>query len=430
MFGKEPKLYFKGDDKKTSFLGTIMSIIFMVLYIGFLLYRIIKMLNRASFTFYETSSYLEEPPSIKIDKDNFYGGFALEHPITYDPIIDETIYYPKAYFKKQKRNGNNWDFEIKELELERCQLEKFGKKYQNKIVHNSLNNLYCPKVLEETLMGHFSYDVYSYLYVEFFPCKNTSENNNHCKSEEEIDFYLRNTFVCFEMEDIELTPKNFIDPVMARNQDIYFTVGKKLFQEIHVFYQIIKIETDLDLLGFEDIENIKTQEYLKYHSTIQMTNLLENNIYKTGEAFSAVTIKLFDFVKTQRRTYYKIIDILGEVGGLMEVIFSIFQMISSFITSILYELSIVNNLFEFDINNNKAKVKNNIKTIQNKNEDSKIMIPSIMNIMKKNDNILEPHTNNEINKNTIGNQYRMLKRQKNNRRGLRLRILVESNTDD
>ena len=34
---------------------------------------------------------MEKPPSIRLSKDNFYGGFALEHPITYDPFIDESI---------------------------------------------------------------------------------------------------------------------------------------------------------------------------------------------------------------------------------------------------------------------------------------------------------------------------------------------------
>ena len=34
------------------------------------------------------------------------------------------------------------------------------------------------------------------------------------------------------------------------------TVGKKLFQEIHSFFQVVNIETDLDWFGFDEIENI------------------------------------------------------------------------------------------------------------------------------------------------------------------------------
>ena len=46
------------------------------------------------------------------------------------------------------------------------------------------------------------------------------------------------------MEDIELTPKNYEFPIRARDVDIYTTVGKKLFKEIHAYFQVVKIETD------------------------------------------------------------------------------------------------------------------------------------------------------------------------------------------
>jgi hypothetical protein len=80
-----------------------------------------------------------------------------------------------------------------------------------------------------------------------------------------------------------------------------------------------------------------------------MTNLLENNIYHTGQAFCAVTLKLFDEVRIHKRSYTTIIEVLGNIGGFMEVIFVFFRIICTFSTNILYELSLINNLFEFDL---------------------------------------------------------------------------------
>ena len=37
---------------------------------------------------------------------------------------------------------------------------------------------------------------------------NTTDSQK-CKPLEEIDYYLKNTFVTFGIEDIELTPKNY-----------------------------------------------------------------------------------------------------------------------------------------------------------------------------------------------------------------------------
>ena len=119
------------------------------------------MLKKVDVTFYDTFIYAPEPPAVKITKENFYDGFALEDPITYDTFIDESIYIPKTYFKRTERQKDNFEWQIKELELERCKLENFGLIYQDKFKNKGLNNLYCFKEMDFILEGHFSYDVYN-----------------------------------------------------------------------------------------------------------------------------------------------------------------------------------------------------------------------------------------------------------------------------
>ena len=265
MFGREAILYYKGKEKKVTIIGRICSFLYLLIYAVLLTYKLVKMLKKKNVTFYESSKYIEKPPSIKLSEDIFYGGFGLERPDTYDPFIDETIYYAKAFYKVAIRNGDLWNWTVKEVKLERCSIEKFGKNFRSKFNNNALKNLYCFKEMNETLIGHFSYDYYSFFFIQLFPCVNTTENNNHCKSIETIDTYLKSTFVCMEFEDVELTPDNYSFPVRERNQDIYFTVGKKLFKEIHIFYQITIIETDLEFVGIEEFEKFHEKKYLKYH---------------------------------------------------------------------------------------------------------------------------------------------------------------------
>ena len=80
-----------------------------------------------------------------------------------------------------------------------------------------------------------------------------------------------------------------------------------------------------------------------------MSNIIENNIYETGETFCDLTIKLSENVRNQRRVYTKFVTILGEVGGFMEVIFTLFRIMCAMSVDILYEVSMVNNLFKFDL---------------------------------------------------------------------------------
>ena len=348
MFGKEPELYYKKSSKKTSWMGRIFSILFVLAYFAFFVYKLIRMLQRKDVSFYDTFTYADEPSKVKITNENFYGGFGIEDPETYDTFIDESIYIPKAYFKRAEKKGDDFDWETVELELETCQLEKFGPIYQEKFKSKQLHNLYCIKNMDFFLEGHFSYDLYSFLYFQFFPCVNTTEKQN-CKPLEIIDKYLKNTFVQFQWQDIELNSKNYSYPIRPRDVDIYTTVGKKLFQEIHAFFQVVKIETDLNFIGFDEFEYFREEVYLKYDEMVIMSNLIENNIYETGEPFCDFTIKLSENIRIHKRTYITLITILGDVGGLMEVLFTLFRIITSFTVDILYDISLVNNLFNFNL---------------------------------------------------------------------------------
>ena len=257
MFGKDPELYYKGRPKKTSWIGRILSFIFVFVYLGFFLYKLIRMLKRIDVTFYDTFSYASKPPAVTITHNNFYIAFALEDPITYNPFIDEGIYYPKAYFKRAEMKGDDFEWQEIELEVEQCKPEKFGESYKEVFKNIDLDNYYCFKDINNFILeGHFSYYLYSFFYVQFFPCMNTTDSQK-CKPLEEIDYYLKNTFVTFGIEDIELTPKNYKNPIRPRNKNVYTTVGKKLFQEIHAFFEVVNIETDLPYISLLILKKLK-----------------------------------------------------------------------------------------------------------------------------------------------------------------------------
>ena len=69
-----------------------------------------------------------------------------------------------------------------------------------------------------------------------------------------------------------------------------------------------------------------------------------------------------------------LIDVLGDVGGLMEILYTFFNLIASFLTGVSYEKSLVNNLFYFDIDkteiNIKKKMRRNIKIKKEGNIES------------------------------------------------------------
>ena len=158
--------------------------------------------------------------------------------------------------------------------------------------------------------------------------------------------------------------------------------------------QIVNIETDEDIIGFKDF-HIKNEKYLKYDESFVHTNPRENDIYDTpGEPLCTVIIQLAGKVLTQKRTYPKLIDVLGEVGGFMEVIYSIFKVLLILITDVLYDISLVNNLFLFNIDKKVIIIKN----LKNKEIEN---ISSGKNEQEKNSIIKLPTSNMSFSRRTL-----------------------------
>ena len=78
---------------------------------------------------------------------------------------------------------------------------------------------------------------------------------------------------------------------------------------------------------------------------------------KTKPEVIRYNIMMTEKILTNQRTYTQLIDVLGDVGGLMEVIQSIFGIICVFVANILYDKTMVNNLFSFDLEDYKIKFK-------------------------------------------------------------------------
>ena len=357
LFGRRPEIYYKGNAKRKAWVGKVFTQIYILIYLGFFIYKLIRVIKKFDVTFYETSTYTGETPFIKLDNEIFYGGFALSDPYTLQTFVDERIYYPVASFITGKKERNNWNFISNKVEVEKCKLEKFGSKYIELLKDKNIDNLYCFKEMNATLEGHITYEQYSYFIIKFFPCVNSSLNNFNCLSTEEIESHLSYALVSVLIQDIELTPENYDSPTKIRIKELTTPVYKNLYKNINSYFHIINVETDHDIIGLDFLSNIHKDKYFKYDDTFIISSLTINNIFETREALCDLTIQLSEDIITLKRTKIKLIDSLGEVGGVMSIILSLFKIFSSFMTKSIYEISIINHLFEFDLGNEQVLLK-------------------------------------------------------------------------
>ena len=414
LFGKMPEIYYKGDNEKHTYTGIIFTIFYIVLYGAFIIYQLVRMLKKDDVTFYDTYAFTGEPPKIQLTNDKFYGGFALGNPKTLETFVDDSIYFVRAFYISRIKQGDGWNVQKIPLQIETCKLEKYGENYRELFKDKKVDKLHCATALDQLLQGHLTYDAYSYFLVKFYPCINSTENNFSCKPLSVIKSFLTQTFVTFKMEDIDLTPQLYDSPVQLRAKEVSANIGANLFKDVHSYFQIVNIETDEDILGFDIFSRIKKEKYIKYDQSIILSSLKSQDIFESGDSIVDITIQLSEKELTQKRTYPKLIQVLGDVGGFMEVFFSLFRIISSFITEALYDQSIVNTLFEFDIDKNLVllkKPKNRKSRYSIINVDPKIYSTKKTTMLSRNNSLFMNEENTIQSKGKL-NDTPMLKKRK------------------
>jgi hypothetical protein len=85
IYGKEPEIYFKGRSQKTSWIGRIFTIIYVIAYVGFFSYEFSRLVMKSDITFSESYQFKGEPPSMKVTNEELYG-IEVNNDV-YDDII-------------------------------------------------------------------------------------------------------------------------------------------------------------------------------------------------------------------------------------------------------------------------------------------------------------------------------------------------------
>ena len=358
-----------------SYFGLTLTFFYCIFFIILLIFCTMDDINKTQLKVYNSIRYPTETPSIKLYNDLFYFAFGAEDPITTSVFIDETIYYPEViYYESIKKNNDWFNIEEKYLEIEKCNINKFSNGHKLLFKNNSLSTNYCIKDLNNLkLSGSYSYNEISYIKINLYPCKNSTENNNNCKPQNIIDKYLSSSYISIQMEDIGITPTNYNNPTIPTIKDLYTTIGKSFFKEMSIYYKIVEIENDIGLFN----TNIKTNEYIKFDKEYDTMYIRDETEYYNSEPICRVILQLSDTIDVHNRIYGKISEVFAKIGGFMQFINTLFGVLSFFFNRYNLDTTLIDNLFNYNLAKNKLILKHNIEK-SNKYEEykSNILIPS------------------------------------------------------
>ena len=413
IFGKRLGLFYKNHEKISSFFGLATTFIYIFISASIFLYYSIQTIKHKDLIVYDSIIYSKEVPSINLNNtESLYFAFAVEEPITAAKFIDETIYTAKAVFVDcvKDENGIFSITELRDLKVERCDQKKFGKNYQHLFTEGEFNNSYCINTFDFALTGGFIYSNLSLIQISIFPCKNSTDNNFHCKPQEIIDNYLAGGYFSILLKDIGLNPSNYSFPILPTLQDIYTTISKQIYRDLMLYYEITEIKTDTGIF----LENINSERLLKFDKKIETFYLRPEENYYDGDSIIGIQIRLSDNIHVQNREYKKMQNVFATAGGYMQMLNVFFTLLSIFPNKYIYDNIIMNNLFDFDRKKNKIVIKNKYRKNSNKKVNMADLNNSIKDKEKTGFNITIKSSNKDVNNYDNNYENKSEKRSKNN----------------
>ena len=269
----------------------------------------------------------------------------------------------------------------------------------------------------------FKYEQISYIRIKIFPCKNNSENNNHCKPQEVLRNKMTSSYFLILLKDIGLNPSNYSFPTFPTLQDLYKTVDRRLYKNYILNFGLTEVQTDIGLIN----EQVKKDKYIQFRKEVQTFSFRDESEFLEGKDLCLVQIRLDDNTVVQKRTYTKISEILSRIGGYMQLMNTAFILLSVMMNKIDSELKIINSIFNFNLKKNKMSLKinslillssmtfnhrkseiittkNSIKHIKTLQSESILSNNNL--ILKNNSNIISPmnfYSNKQIVRSPINN---------------------------
>ena len=350
IYSKRISFFYNKRDKIGTIFGLVLTFLYASVTIFLFSFYLLKTIKRKDVKSQESTVYSKGLPSINVNRNLLYFAFGLENPISLNRFIDERIYNPKVFFIQQKKeNGILVTKEEKSLNVERCDVRKFGEEYQRQFTEGELNNSYCLNDINLTLVGGSKYEKSSFIQIKIHPCTNSTDNNNHCKPQNVIDSYLTSGYFSITIIDIGLNPSNYSFPVIPIIQNLKTNVDITMCRESLIYMGITEVHTDIGL--FSNL--LKIERFLEYRKYSQSFFFINETEYHNGKEIFGAQIKLEEYIHVLKREYTKLSEIFSITGGYMQLISTLFALVVLLTRNFNVEKKILNRLFNFNIKQRK-----------------------------------------------------------------------------
>jgi hypothetical protein len=376
IIGREPKLKLGNSSRNRTVWGGLLCLgIYLLMILGFLYFGQ-EIYFKEIPTTVESSELTEKSDSISLDKNNFlffisikdrYGNFILEE----DGYFNFNIFIENHSTSNDKNLndefnivniGNQNTYMNKTLlAMETCNTKSFGK-YADLLSHVNPKNWKClkdnqaDKSILPLIKGGLQFPFLSNLKLEITKCI-----TGNCKSTNEINDKLQGAYLTIKYSDAFFNFRNFtnfIENVFREDKIYLFSDWTK-----SVKYELMQVETYSDkgyVLEDFSIEKVflknNYHEYISYIGNIGSSNNINNNFQNLTQISQILQKNILCEIsfepsyekKTYYRKYYKVQNLLAEMGGLAKSFVIIAYFLNFFHDHAKYYEKLIDALFDME----------------------------------------------------------------------------------
>ncbi|KAM3144230.1 hypothetical protein pb186bvf_003692 [Paramecium bursaria] len=358
LFEKPVQLLIKKDEGHKTIFGALLTMTISIIMLILLITQLQQLSNRSNPFSYSTEIYHHAPDYYKLDEKNFTIGFGLQNS-DYSTYIDESVFVVNAYILTKSSTVKNeeliTEYNQYPINLLPCSVGLLRQEELKDYFIGSLDlpTNYCidwDSMSNLNIQGTWDSQTYSSIQIEFLVCNEQTRKPNgpKCKSDEEIQKALAGNFFSIALSSytVDLTDSNL--PLKPMGQDFYTTTSSLITKEITFYMSPITINTDFGLISEDILEN----KSVRFARTTELLDLNSN------VNFLRAVFRLETTENLHIRKYTKIQDILSNLGGLWQVLFSIALILQKPVSELSFKIQILNSLFNFEGQKEKIPQKN------------------------------------------------------------------------
>ncbi|KAL4441413.1 hypothetical protein ABPG74_013708 [Tetrahymena malaccensis] len=342
IFGSEMLLRFNGSSSFHTTFGSFITIM-IVGFISFRLFFIVlDVFQRTNPQVIYNERQVDNPAPFQASSKTFPIAFGMEHPLTNNYYIDESIYTITAQWRQKflvfnettKQYVTVWN--KTNIQLQKCSLDNF-QNLDNQHYYTSLNytSMYClPADYQYVIQGDFPSLEYSLIELIIQQC------SQNCKPKSELDFYLQKANFGLQLSDSYVDPTIKNNPFKIYSRDMFWRTSTQIPKDVILYIRNNYVYSDFGWF-FSDIT---TQSFPAY-------SFYEVSDYPPNSQKYFLSI-IFRFEKQKegvyKRTYKNFNSIISEIGGFTQSLLALGYLFCKKFSQIKLNLKLINEAFKYD----------------------------------------------------------------------------------